>query len=109
LYGGLQEEPWISTIFFYLGTGLVGEELKQLGFSNIDGSDMSVEILRKAEAKVETINTIIHIYAPVTYAPYFLMGRCPSFGIFFFLFAHISDNTLNAKEENYGKLCIELL
>jgi hypothetical protein len=35
-----------------VGTGLVGEELKELGFSNIDGSDMSGEILRKAEAKV---------------------------------------------------------
>jgi hypothetical protein len=78
-----------SLYFLRPGTGLVGEELKQLGFSNIDGSDMSVEILRKAEAKVETINTIIHIYAPVTYAPYFIMGRCPSFGIFFSFCTHI--------------------
>jgi predicted TPR repeat methyltransferase len=41
-----------SLYFLRPGTGLVGEELKQLGFSNIDGSDMSMEILRKAEAKV---------------------------------------------------------
>ncbi len=49
------------THFFFVGTGMVGLELKKVGFNTIHASDMSVEIIKRAEDKVNILKNKLFI------------------------------------------------
>ena len=46
---------------FFVGTGMVGLELKRVGFNTIHASDMSVEIIKRAEDKVNILKNKLFI------------------------------------------------
>ena len=56
-YKGLQR----TKNSFFVGTGMVGLELKRVGFNTIHASDMSVEIIKRAEEKVNILKNKLFI------------------------------------------------